>query len=74
MFPSLLVINSFAHDYSENLILIMVFVISYILISQFRKEIPKQEKLTRQKMAEEYLKRHKLEDDQFFFENEIDSQ
>ena len=71
---SLLLINSYLKDYSENLILIIVFVITYSVASLFRKELPLQERLNRQKMAEEYMRKHKIEDDQFFFENEIDNQ
>ena len=69
MSSSLLLIHNFIGDYYENLILITVFIVTYTTLSLLKKELPKQEKLTLQKMAEEYLKKHQTEDEQFFFSN-----
>lgn len=69
MSPSLLLIKTFLADYQENLILIFVFIVSYLTLNLFKKEISKEEKLNRQKLAEEYLKSHQMEDEEFLFSN-----
>ena len=69
MSPSLLLIKTFLADFQENLILIFLFIVSYLTLNLFKKEISKEEKLNRQKLAEEYLKSHQMEDEEFLFSN-----
>jgi hypothetical protein len=70
MSTSLLLIHRFFAEYRENLILIFVFIVSYLTLSLFKKEVSKEERLRRQKMAEEYLKKYETEDEQFLYSNE----
>ena len=66
-------IYTFVNEYSENFVLISVLVLTYFMINIFRKETPEPIKLTKQKIAEEYLKQHENDDDEFFFHDLIEN-
>ena len=70
MSTSLLLIHRFLDEYRENLILIFVFIVSYLILSLFNKEVSKEERFSTQKMAEEYLKKYEIDDEQFLFSSE----
>jgi len=63
-------IHRFLEEYRENLILIFVFIVSYLILSLFNKEVSKEERFSTQKMAEEYLKKYEIDDEQFLFSSE----
>ena len=60
---------SFFADYKENMFLITFFLITYYTIKTFfyKDTITIEEKMTRQKIAEEYLNKHLEEDNDFFY-------
>lgn len=72
MFVSVLLQNSVIPlliNYSENIFLILFFLVSYYAVGKYmgNDTLSNQEKLTRQKLAEEYLNKHREEDDEFFY-------
>lgn len=56
-------------EYKENLILITFFLVCYFSCQKFflKDNISKEEKLNRQNSAEEYLNKHKEDDNEFFY-------